>query len=190
MAELGHGSLDPVKGSRGHHAQRRNLIWPANPDALLLKDAPQHQGVPERDAPDRPGDVHHGNALFFDGALSGIESVVATGSAGVKRNVGLLAVAATPVNLPQAVSVPDSGTVVAVPAPLHDAKPAPGAVTAVRAAKFFKRPPKADSAKSEHLTIADAAASPSVSAFLITCAALGVTHRYRPAFRLAFAASG
>jgi hypothetical protein len=42
MAELGHRCPDPVKGPRGHHAQRRNLIRPAQLDPVLLEDAPQH----------------------------------------------------------------------------------------------------------------------------------------------------
>src|SRR5262249_47194038 len=61
VAELRHRGLDRVRGSSCHHAQGRNLIRPANLDALLLEHGPQHQGVPVRGALDRPGHLHYSN---------------------------------------------------------------------------------------------------------------------------------
>jgi hypothetical protein len=59
VAQLLHRSPDPVKCPSGHHGQGRNLIGPANLGTVLLKHAPQHQGVPERGAADRPGHIHN-----------------------------------------------------------------------------------------------------------------------------------
>jgi hypothetical protein len=59
VAQLRHRSPDPVKCPSGHHGQGRNLIRPANLGTVLLKHQPQHQGVPERGAADRPGHIHN-----------------------------------------------------------------------------------------------------------------------------------
>jgi hypothetical protein len=61
VAELGHRSLDPVKVSRSHHGEGHHLIRLADLDALLLKKRPQHQGIPEIGAFDRPSHVHVSN---------------------------------------------------------------------------------------------------------------------------------
>jgi len=56
--ELRRRGPDPVKRPGGDHGQRRRLIRPANLGTVLLEHAPQHQGVPERGALDRPGHIH------------------------------------------------------------------------------------------------------------------------------------
>ena len=63
VLKLRHRSPDPVKRARGHHAQARTLIWPVNPDTMLLKHAAQHQSIPERGALERHRHIHHYKTL-------------------------------------------------------------------------------------------------------------------------------
>jgi hypothetical protein len=159
VAKLGHSCLDFVKDPGGHHAQRCNLIGPAQLDPVLLEDGPQHRCVPERGARDRPGHLHYRNAPSGDGALSRIvAAVLATGPVGVKPDAGLPAIAAPLVSLPQVVSLPGSGAMAAVTV-LSAAKPAAEAATAMTAARFFISPSRAQLALSEHPTTSGTAAS-------------------------------
>jgi hypothetical protein len=100
---------------------------------------------------------------------------VATGPVSVERNAGLPAAAAKPVSLRRVVSVPDFGATAAVTVRL-DAGPAAGAAIAVRAARFFISPPRANPALSAHLTTVDPAARHTASAFLIALWRSGREH--------------